>query len=89
MVAVVIVVVAPDSRRTKPDPRRCSLPYHTEIKGKKRLDHVRHVDIKEAHMYPRLRWFGHVQRRDKGETTRTILHYDNRWNARLIEADQR
>ncbi len=40
------------------------------------LDHVRNVDIwKEAHMYPmaeflrekRLRWFGHVQRRDKDD----------------------
>ena len=39
-----------------------------------RLDHVRNVDIwKEAHMYPRLRWFGHVQRRDKDEATRKIL----------------
>ena len=51
-------------------------------RGKTRLDHVRNVDIwKEAHMYPmaeflrekRLRWFGHVQRRDKDEATRKIL----------------
>ena len=48
-------------------------------RGKTRLDHVRNVDIwKEAHMYPmaeflrekRLRWFGHVQRRDKDDATR-------------------
>ena len=47
-----------------------------------RLDHVRNVDIwKETHMYPmaeflsekRLRWFGHVQRRDKYEATRKTL----------------
>ena len=53
-------------------------------RGKTRLDHVRNVDIwKEAHMYPiseflrekKLRWFGHVQRRDKDEPTITILHY--------------
>ena len=52
-------------------------------RGKTRLDHVRNVDIwKEAHMYPmaeflrekRLRWFGHVQRRDKDDATRKILH---------------
>ena len=51
-------------------------------RGKTRLDHVRNVDIwKEAYMYPmaeflrekRLRWFGHVQRRDYDETTRIIL----------------
>ena len=51
-------------------------------RGKTRLDHVRNADIwKEAHMYPmaeflrekRLRWFGHVQRRDKDEATRNIL----------------
>ena len=51
-------------------------------RGKTRLDHVRIVDIwKEAHMYPmaeflrekRLRWYGHVQRRDKDDATRTIL----------------
>ena len=43
---------------------------------------MRNVDIwEEAHMYPtaeflrekRLRWFGHVQKRDKYETTRQIL----------------
>ena len=43
---------------------------------------VRNVDIwKEARMYPvaeflrekRLRWCGHVQRRDKDEATRKIL----------------
>ena len=43
-------------------------------RGKRRLDHVRNVGIwKEAHLYPMaeflrekmLRWFGHVQRRDK------------------------
>ena len=51
-------------------------------RGKTRQDHVRNVDIwKEAHMYPmaeflrekRLRWFGHVQRRDKDDATRKIL----------------
>ena len=55
-------------------------------RGKTRLDHVtffvRNVDIwKEARMYPmaeflrekRLRWFGHVQRRDKDDATRKIL----------------
>ena len=44
--------------------------------------HVRNVDIwKEANMYPmaeflrekRLRWFGHVQRRDKDDAMRKIL----------------
>ena len=49
---------------------------------KTRLDHVRNVDIwKEAHMYQmaeflrekRLRWFGHVQMRDKDDATRKIL----------------
>ena len=43
---------------------------------------MRNVDIwKEEHMYPmteflrekRLRWFGHVQRRDKDEAKREIL----------------
>ena len=52
---------------------------------KTRLDHVRNVDIwKEAHMYPmaeflrenRLRWFGHVQRRDKDDATRNILQME-------------
>ena len=44
-------------------------------RGKTRLDHVRNVDIwKDAHMYPkRLRWFVHVQRRDKDYATRKIL----------------
>ena len=51
-------------------------------RGKTRLDHVRNVDIwKETHMYPmaellgekRLKWFGHVQRRDKDDATRKIL----------------
>ena len=51
-------------------------------RGKTRLDHVRNVDIwKEAHMHSmaeflrekRLRWFGHVQRRDKDDATRKIL----------------
>ena len=51
-------------------------------RGKTRLDHVRNVDIwKEAHMYlmaefireKGLRWFGHVQRRDKDDATRKIL----------------
>ena len=46
------------------------------------LGHMENVDIwKEAHMYPmaeflreeRLRWFGHVHRRDKDDATRTIL----------------
>ena len=54
-------------------------------RGKTRLDHVRNVDIwKEAHMYPmaeflrekRLRWFGHVQRRDKDDSTRKILQME-------------
>ena len=44
--------------------------------------YVRNVDIlKDTHMYPmaeflrekRLRWFEHVQRRDKDETTKNIL----------------
>ena len=43
---------------------------------------MRNVDIrKEAHMHPmaeflrekKLRWFGHVQRRDKDDATRKIL----------------
>ena len=51
-------------------------------RGKTRLDHVTNLDIwKEAHMYPmgeslrekRLRWCGHVQRRDKDDATRKIL----------------
>ncbi len=51
-------------------------------RGKTRLDHVRNVDIwKEAFMYPiseflrekGLRWFGHVQRRDKDDATIKIL----------------
>ena len=51
-------------------------------RGNTRLDHVRNVDIwNEAHMYPmaeflrekRLRWFGHVQRRDKDDATRKIF----------------
>ena len=51
-------------------------------RGKARLDTVRNVDTrKEAHMYPMvefhrekmLRWFGHVQRRDKEEAARKIL----------------
>ena len=46
------------------------------------LDHVINVDIlKGAHMHPmaeflrekRLRWIGHVQRRDKDDATRKIL----------------
>ena len=54
-------------------------------RGKTRLDHVRNVDIwNEAHMYPmaeflrekRLRWFGHVQRRDKDDATRKILQME-------------
>ena len=57
---------------------------------KTRLDHVRNAHIRtEANMYPmteitmkkRFRWFGHVQRRDKDETTRNILQmtvYENR-----------
>ena len=56
-------------------------------RGKTRLDHVRNVDIwKEACMYPmaeflrekRLRWFGHVQRRDKDDATRNDLADDGR-----------
>ena len=51
-------------------------------RGKTKLDHVRNIDIwKEAHMYPmaeflrekRLRWFGHVQRRDIDDAKRKIL----------------
>ncbi len=51
-------------------------------RGKTRLDDVRNLDIwKEAHMFPmteflrkkRLRWFGHVQRRDEDDATRNIL----------------
>ena len=51
-------------------------------RGKRRLDHVIHVDIwKEAHMYQmaeflrekRLRWFGHVQRRYEDDVTRKLL----------------
>ena len=51
-------------------------------RGKTRLDHVRNVDIlKEARMYPMaeflrekwVRWFGHVQMRDKDDATRKIL----------------
>ena len=51
-------------------------------RGKTILDYVRKVDIwKEAQMYPmaeflrekRLRWFRHVQRRDKDDATRKIL----------------
>ena len=51
-------------------------------RGKTKLDHVRNVDIwKEPHIYPmaeflrnkRLRWVGHVQRRDKDDATRKIL----------------
>ena len=54
-------------------------------RGTTRLDHVRNVDIwNEAHMYPmaeflrekRLRWFGHVQRRDKDDATRRILQME-------------
>ena len=54
-------------------------------RGNTRLDHVRNVDIwNEAHMYPmaeflrekRLRWFGHVQRRDKDDATRKILQME-------------
>ena len=64
-------------------------------RGKPGLDHVRNVDIwKEAHMYPmaeflrekRLRWFGHVQRRDKDEATRKILQMTV--DGSKIEADQ-
>ena len=63
-------------------------------RGKQRLlpvDHVRNVDIwKEAHVYPmaeflrekRLRWFGHVQRRDNDEDTRKILQRESRWKAK-------
>ena len=51
-------------------------------RGKTRLDNVRNVDIWiEAHMSPmaefprekRLRWLGHVRRRDKDDATRKIL----------------
>ena len=52
-------------------------------RGKTRLDHIMtNVDIwKKANKYPmaefnrekRLRWFEHVQRRDKDESTRKIL----------------
>ena len=53
------------------------------VRGKKGPDHVGNVDIwKEAYTWTpmseflgekRLRWFGHVQRRDKDEATRNIL----------------
>ena len=58
-------------------------------RGKMRLDHVRNVDIwKETHMYPmaeflrekRLRWFRHVQSRDKDEATRKIIQMTVLWN---------
>ena len=50
-------------------------------RGKTRLDNVRNVDIWKARMYPmaeflrekRLRWYGHVQRRDKDDATRKIF----------------
>ena len=60
-------------------------------RGNTRHDHVRNVDIwKEAHMHPmaefirekRLRWFGHVQRRDKDDATREILQMTYRWKAK-------
>ena len=60
-------------------------------RGKTGLDHVRNVDIwKEACMYPMaeflkekgLRWFGHVQRRDKDEADSSSIElmflYTNR-----------
>ena len=56
-------------------------------RGKTRLDHVRNVDIWiEAHMYPmaellrekRLRWFGHVQRREKYEAMREMAVDDSK-----------
>ena len=70
-------------------------------RGKTRLDHVRNVDIwKEAHMYPmaeflrekRLRWFGHVQRRDKDDATRKIFQMtvdgkQNRGRPKLVKDD--
>ena len=49
---------------------------------KTKLDHARNVDIwKEALIYPMaeflrensLRWFGHVQRRDKDDATRKMI----------------
>ena len=49
---------------------------------KTRLDHLRNVDVwKEGNIYPMaeflrqhsLRWFEHMQRRDKDEATRKIL----------------
>ena len=69
-------------------------------RGKTRLDHVRNVDIwKEAHKYPmaeilrkkRLRWYGHVQRRDKYDVTRKKLQMKvdgkrNRGRPKLIMA---
>ena len=70
-------------------------------RGKTRLDHVRNVDIwNEAHMYQmaeflrenRLRWFGHVQRRDKDDATRKILQMEvegkrNRGRPKLVWRD--
>ena len=53
-----------------------------KVMGNTRLDRVINLDIwQEAHMYPmaeflrekRLRWFGHVQRRDNREAMRKIL----------------
>ena len=66
-------------------------------RGRRRLDHVRNVDIwKEAHMCSMaeflrqkwLRWFGHVQRRDKDDTTSDITD-DSRRRAksRRIKAE--
>ena len=58
-------------------------------RGNTRLDHVRNVDIwKEAHMKQpaeflmekRLRWFGHVQRRDKYDAMRDIADNNNNNN---------
>ena len=74
------------------DMRKLRWPIETT-----KLDYVRNVDIwKEALMYTmaeflrekRLRWFGHVQRRDKDEATRKIFH-DSAWKAksRQIKAE--
>ena len=71
--------VSADMRLQKDDPLDTHDGVNGRIIGKTRLDHVIYVDIwKEAHMYlmaeflreKRLRWFGHVERRDKDEATR-------------------
>ena len=64
----------------------CARNHTTEMRmlrwarGKTRLDYVRNVYIRKmSHMAEflrekTLRWFAHVQRRDKDEAMRNILH---------------